>query len=65
VRKFAALAAVTFVLALLVDVPVVFAWNLFWSGAGSFDLTASIAIAATVAFVLPAVLANRTGQHPQ
>ena len=53
------------VVALLVDVPAVFAWNLFLHGVGTFDLTTSLAIAATLAFVLPAILGARTGQHPR
>jgi len=63
VKRFAALAAVTFVVALLVNVPAVFAWNLFLHGTGTFDLTTSVAIAMTLAFVLPAFLGARTGHH--
>jgi hypothetical protein len=52
-------AFVTFLVALLVNVPVVFVWNLFWNGQGTVDWGASIAIAVTIAFVFPIVIATR------
>jgi len=60
-------ACVVFVVALLVNVPVVFVWNLFWNGQGAVDMRASVAIAATVALAFPIVVAARhaTGQTRQ
>jgi hypothetical protein len=60
-------ACVVFVLALLVNVPVVFVWNLFWNGQGTVDWGASIAIAATLALAFPIVIAarNATGNTRQ
>ncbi|MEJ2238992.1 MAG: hypothetical protein P8X82_11900 [Gemmatimonadales bacterium] len=54
---------VTFILALLVIVPLLFVWNLFWNGQGIIDWRVSIAIAGMLALVFPIVIAARNGAH--
>jgi len=54
---------IAFVVALLVNVPAVFVWNLFLNGQGSFNWTASLALAASVAFALSLVLLVRRRQE--
>jgi hypothetical protein len=54
---------VVFVVALLVIVPLLFVWNLFWNGQGMVDWRASVAISGTVALVLPIVIAARNASH--
>lgn len=61
-RNFCTVCAV-FIVALLVIVPLLFVWNLFWNGQGMVDWTASIAIAGTLALVFPIVIATRNGAH--
>jgi len=56
-------ACVVFVVALLLIVPLLFVWNLFWNGQGMVDWRASLAIAGTLALVLPVVIANRNAAH--
>ncbi len=53
-------ACAIFVVALLVNIPLVFVWNLFWNGQGQVDWGASIAIALTLALVFQIVVATRS-----
>ncbi len=66
-RKVICVSCVAFVVALLVIVPVVFVWNLFLNGQGTFNWTVSLAVAASVAFGLSVALATirtREQQRP-
>jgi hypothetical protein len=62
-RRVLSTALVTFVVTLLVMIPMVFVWNLFRHGEGTFDLPASIGIAVTLALVFPAVMVVRGLRH--
>jgi cation transporter-like permease len=48
-KKIICASCIAFVVALLVNVPAVFVWNLFLNGQGSINLTASLAVAVSVA----------------
>ncbi len=54
---------VAFVVALLVTVPVVFVWNLFFNGQGSFDWVASFGVAIAAAGLFPLVRVARRAHH--
>jgi len=56
-------SCVAFVVALLVFIPVVFVWNLFLHGQGSFNWFASLMIAVSVACVSPIVMLARKGRE--
>ncbi|KPJ84308.1 MAG: hypothetical protein AMS18_16940 [Gemmatimonas sp. SG8_17] len=52
-----------FVVALLVTVPVVFVWNLFFNGQGTFNWIASFAVAIAAAGLFPLVRVVRRAHH--
>ena len=56
-------ACVAFVVALLVTVPVVFVWNLFFNGQGMFDWIASFGVAIAAAGLFPLVRVVRRTHH--
>lgn len=56
-------ACIAFVVALLVTVPVVFVWNLFYNGQGTFNWIASIAVAIAAAGLFPLVWVVRRAQQ--
>ncbi len=58
-------SCVAFVIGLLAAVPAVFVWNLFLNGQGSFNLVASVTIAASVACVPPVWVLTRAGRERQ
>jgi len=58
-------SCVAFVVGLLVAVPIVFVWNLFLNGQGSFNWFVSLAIATSVACVPPLVILAREGRGHQ
>jgi len=54
---------VAFVIGLLAAVPVVFVWNLFLNGQGSFNLVASLAIAVSVGCLPLVWIVTRGGRE--
>ncbi len=65
-KRLIAAGLITFVVVLLVNLPAVYAWNLFRHGEGAFDWLASLIIAITLALALPAVwLAKRPNHQPR
>lgn len=64
-KKVVCASCIAFVIALLVNVPLVFVWNLFLNGQGTFNWIVSLAIAASVAFGLSLVMMVKRGHgHP-
>ena len=65
-RRVICVSCVAFVVALLVIVPVVFVWNLFWNGQGSVNWIVSLGIAVVLAFLAPlAIAAKNASGHPR
>jgi len=56
-------ACVAFVVALLVTVPVVFVWNLFFHGQGMFNWAASFGVAIAAGGLFPLVWVVRRAHH--
>ncbi len=56
-------ACVAFVVALLVTVPVVFVWNLFFNGQGTFNWVASFGVAIAAGGLCPVVWGVRRTHH--
>jgi hypothetical protein len=54
---------VAFVVALLVTVPVVFVWNLFFNGQGMFNWAASFGVAIAAAGLFPLIRVVRRAHH--
>jgi hypothetical protein len=57
-KKIICASCIAFVVALLVNVPAVFVWNLFLNGQGSISVALSVALA--ISFVL---VARRRQEH--